>query len=204
MAPASAGGFGEPVSCGNAGFPQLGCQGRRDVGPAGRGKSVPPGAIVQHKGPCQLFREDVTQAIVAADGWMGNQDGFRGGLWVVGGFGGGVLPVMAKAVAVAVHLQDVDVVGEPVQQRSAEDLKEHFRPGGDRGTKPSSSMISRPRRAHRTLHPCRVFPVQEACGRFGPENSVTDFRLPVRSEGRQSGVLRELLQHVIGQFHRTV
>ena len=116
---------------------------------------------------------------------------------------GGLLPAFwfswARSPAtVAVHLQDVDVVGETVQQRSgqalrpehlgpfvegqvggdqdgaplvalAEDLEEEFRAGGgqgdeaqfvddqqvqaralslvgDRGTKPSSSMISRPRR----------------------------------------------------------
>ena len=45
------------------------------------------------------------------------------------------LPAVAEAVAVAVHLQDVDVVGEPVQQRAgqalqAEDLDERFRSGG--------------------------------------------------------------------------
>ena len=82
---------------------------------------------------------------------------------------------MPEVVAVAVHIQDVDVVGETVQQRSgqafrpedlgplvegqvgghqdgaplvalAEDLEEQFRPGGGQGTKPSSSMISRLRR----------------------------------------------------------
>ena len=69
---------------------------------------------------------------------------------------------MAEAVAVAVHLQDMDVVGEPVQQRAgeafrsehlgslverqvggdqdgaplvalAEDLEEEFRSGGGQG-----------------------------------------------------------------------
>ena len=80
---------------------------------------------------------------------------------------------MPEAAAVAVHLQDVDVVGETVQQRAgeafrsehlgpliegqvgsdqdgaalaalAEDLEEQFRPGaGQGGTKPSSSIISR-------------------------------------------------------------
>ena len=34
--------------------------------------------------------------------------------------GGGALPTVADAVAVAVHLQDMDVVGEPVQQRAGE------------------------------------------------------------------------------------
>ena len=34
--------------------------------------------------------------------------------------GGGVLPAVPEAVAVAVHLRDVDVVGEPVQQRAGE------------------------------------------------------------------------------------
>ena len=75
---------------------------------------------------------------------------------------GGVLPAALEAVAVAVHLQDVDVVGEPVQQGSgeplgsedvgplvegevggdqdgapfvalAEDLEEEFRAGGGQG-----------------------------------------------------------------------
>ena len=33
---------------------------------------------------------------------------------------GSVLPAALEPVALAVHLQDVDVVGEPVQQRSGE------------------------------------------------------------------------------------
>ena len=33
---------------------------------------------------------------------------------------GGILPAVLEAVALAVHLQDVDVVGEPVQQRADE------------------------------------------------------------------------------------
>ena len=73
-----------------------------------------------------------------------------------------VLPAALEAVALAVHLQDVDVVGEPVQQRAgealraedlgpfvegqigghhdgaplvalAEDLEEEFRAGGGQG-----------------------------------------------------------------------
>ena len=51
---------------------------------------------------------------------------------------GGVLPAALEAVAVAVHFQDMDVVGEPVQQRSGEPLRaEHVGPlvkrqvGGD-------------------------------------------------------------------------
>ena len=34
--------------------------------------------------------------------------------------GRGVLPTALETVALAVHLQDVDVVGEPVQQRAVE------------------------------------------------------------------------------------
>ena len=52
--------------------------------------------------------------------------------------GGGALPTVADAVAVAVHLQDMDVVGEPVQQRAGEAFRtEHLGPliegqvGGD-------------------------------------------------------------------------
>ena len=48
----------------------------------------------------------------------GNQNGFRGGLCVVWGMGRNVLPAAPEAVAGAVHLQDVDVVGETVQQRA--------------------------------------------------------------------------------------
>ena len=85
--------------------------------------------------------------------------------------GGGALPAVLETVAVAVHLQDVNVVGEPVKQSAgeplgaehvgplvegqvggdqdgaplvalAEDLEEQFRSGGDRGTKPNSSMVT--------------------------------------------------------------
>ena len=39
------------------------------------------------------------------------------------------LPAALEAVAVAVHLQDVDVVGEPVQQRAGEAFRtEHLGP----------------------------------------------------------------------------
>ncbi len=82
--------------------------------------------------------------------------------WAVWRLGTGVLPVALEAIAVAVHLQDVDVVGEAVQQGSgepfgsedcdplvegevggdqdgaafvalAEDLEEEFRAGGGQG-----------------------------------------------------------------------
>ena len=52
--------------------------------------------------------------------------------------GGGVVAATLEAVAVTVHLEDVDVMGEPVQQRAgeafrAEDLEEEFRPGEGQG-----------------------------------------------------------------------
>ena len=49
---------------------------------------------------------------------------------------------MADAVAVAVHLQDMDVVGEPVQQRAGE----AFRTEQLKTSKRSSPTISRTRR----------------------------------------------------------
>ena len=87
------------------------------------------------------------------------------GLFFVGivwSWGLGVLPAALEPVALAVHLQDVDVMGEPVQQRAgealrtealgqlvegevggdqdgvplvalAEDLEEQFRSGGGQG-----------------------------------------------------------------------
>ena len=36
------------------------------------------------------------------------------------------LPAVPEAVAVAVHLQDVDVVGEPVQQRAGEAFRPKY------------------------------------------------------------------------------
>ena len=57
--------------------------------------------------------------------------------------GGGVLPAVLEAVAVAVHLQDVNVVGEPVKQSAGEPLgAEHVGPlvegqvGGDQDGAP--------------------------------------------------------------------
>ena len=42
---------------------------------------------------------------------------------------GGVLPAVLQPVALAIHLQDVDVVGEPVQQRAGEPFRaEHVGP----------------------------------------------------------------------------
>ena len=55
-----------------------------------------------------------------------SEDGFRRDLWVVQvvrSLRGGVFPAALEAVALAVHLQDVDVVGEPVQQRAGETLR---------------------------------------------------------------------------------
>ena len=56
---------------------------------------------------------------------------------------GGALPAVPEAVAVAVHLQDMDVVGEPVQQRAGEAFRsEHLGPlvegqvGGDQDGAP--------------------------------------------------------------------
>ena len=57
--------------------------------------------------------------------------------------GSGVLPAVLEAVAVAVHLQDVDVVGETVQQRTGQPFRpEDFGPfvegqvGGDQDGAP--------------------------------------------------------------------
>ena len=57
--------------------------------------------------------------------------------------GGGALPALLETVAVAVHLQDVNVVGEPVKQSAGEPLgAEHVGPlvegqvGGDQDGAP--------------------------------------------------------------------
>ena len=71
---------------------------------------------------------NVTQTAVAADR-PGNQDGFRDALCAVWGMGSSVLPTALEAVAVAVHFQDMHVVGETVQQRAGEPFRtEHVGP----------------------------------------------------------------------------
>ena len=52
-----------------------------------------------------------------------SEDGFWRDLWVVQvvqSLTRGVIPAVPEPVALAVHLQDVHVVGEPVQQRAGE------------------------------------------------------------------------------------
>ena len=75
--------------------------------------------------------EKWTTGMVAV-GWAGRVGGrisewepglVLSGLTVVGcvwSLGSGVLPAALEPVALSVHLQDVDMVGEPVQQRSGE------------------------------------------------------------------------------------
>ena len=106
----------------------------------GRSKSVPPGVIGQHKGPGQLGKGNVTLRVQAAER-VGESGLCLGRRYLVGdiqSLGGGVVPAVAEAIAVSVHLQDVDVVGETVQQRAGEALRaEDFGPlvewqiGGD-------------------------------------------------------------------------
>ena len=64
--------------------------------------------------------------------------------WLVRRWRPGILPAALEAVAVAVHFQDVDVVGEPVKQSAGEPLgTEHVGPlvegqvGGDQDGAPS-------------------------------------------------------------------
>ena len=88
----------------------------------GRSKSVPPRVIGQGKCPCQLFRENVTKAMVEADG-CGIWYGLRGDSCVVRDLGSNALPAVLETVAVPVHLQDVDAVSEAIQQRAGEPLR---------------------------------------------------------------------------------
>ena len=46
-----------------------------------------------------------------------------GVFWIIRDLGSNALPAVPEAVAVAVHLQDVDVMGEPVQQGSGEPFR---------------------------------------------------------------------------------
>ena len=104
------------------------CQGRRHRGPPGRWNGVPP------------VRIEAT-TLEAGEGLpVGRiERGRRAKRRQVGpGAGRRCSPGCPSAVALAVRLQDVDVVGEPVQQRAgqalrAEDLDERFRSGGGQG-----------------------------------------------------------------------
>ena len=49
-----------------------------------------------------------------------------GVIWVVRSMGRGVLPAALEAVALAIHLQNVDMVGEPVQQCSCEPFRAKY------------------------------------------------------------------------------
>ena len=56
----------------------------------------------------------------------GGGKGYRcelGVFWFIRGLGWSVLAATPETVAVAIHLQDVDVVGEPVQQRAGQPLR---------------------------------------------------------------------------------
>ena len=70
-------------------------------------------AIGQRKCPGQLFRENVAHAAVQQTS-RGNQDGCRCDLCAVWGLGSSVLPAVFDTVALAVHLQDVDVEGDEI------------------------------------------------------------------------------------------
>ena len=66
---------------------------------------------------------------------------------IIRDLGSNALPAVPEAVAVAVHLQDMDVVGEPVQQRAGEAFRaKYFGPliegqvGGDQGWSPARSV----------------------------------------------------------------
>ena len=134
---------------------------------------------------------------------------------LVRGLGGSALPTAAEAAAVAVHLQYMHVVGEAVQQGSpvrrsepntsvhsskgrlvvtrmeprsqrwVKTSKSSSAPVGDRGTKPSSSMISRPRRDR---FRCRVSSHLSSRAFSGPLYLVVTGATPRR--GSPAGVLR--------------
>ena len=106
------------ISCKNwnkkAGIPIVrDCQWRRHVGPLGRSKTVPRGVFMfsekseltgQHKCPHHLLREMACLRV-------GQQRTGR------------KVSATLEPVALAVHLQDVDVVGEAVQQGPGEPLR---------------------------------------------------------------------------------
>ncbi len=77
---------------------------------------------------------------------MGSVDGELCVFRLLWSLRGGVLPAALEPVAPAVHFQDVDVVGEPVQQGSGEAFRaEDFRPlveGEIGGYKDGSPLVA--------------------------------------------------------------
>src|SRR5712692_3107321 len=108
------------------------CQRRSNFRPAGRSNIRPVSLMAidarsaPREGPFVHFGI-VASAVMRAD---------LAGLWIDDGFDRGLAGRAALAplgllepVAVAVHLQDVDVVGQPIEQRASEALGgEHARP----------------------------------------------------------------------------
>ena len=97
-----------------------GCQGRRQSGPLGRCNGVLLG-VISHRGCShQWSKEMVSLGDCGGRPKQEEAGGYRRGLTnvqLVRGLRGSALPAVLEAVALPVHLQDVDVVGEPVQQR---------------------------------------------------------------------------------------
>ena len=114
------------------------CQGRREGGPPPRRNRVPPA-----RGERTKFGAGRGQVRSRGPQFWSGSGVFR----LVRDLGGGALPAVAEAVAVAVHLQDMDVVGEPVQQRAGEAFRsEHLGPliegqvGGDQDGAPLAAL----------------------------------------------------------------
>ena len=89
------------------------------------------GVDVQRKGPRQMFRGECHPDSCGSR-QAGESRRFPGGggaLFAVWGMGSSVLTTALEAVAVAVHFQDMHVVGETVQQRVGEPFRtEHVGP----------------------------------------------------------------------------
>ena len=109
-----------------------GCQRRRDYVPARRRKNAPRASTVAcprspREGPARGATRPVRGWRRPARGW---------GLWAHGDKGGGLFgralasrSALPEPVALAVHLQDMDMVGDAVEQRAGEALAgEHRRP----------------------------------------------------------------------------
>ena len=98
---------------------QAWCQGRRENMPLGRNKTVPPGwcltAPARPWGGASRIDAVAGFGIVVALACIRPIRRWR--------WRGGALPAALEAVALAVHFQDVDVVGETIQQRAGEPLR---------------------------------------------------------------------------------
>ena len=104
------------------------------------------------------------------------------------------LPAVPEAVAVAVHLQDVDVVGEPVQQRTGEAVRAEGQGGGHHDGVPIVAL------AEDLEEQVRSGEGQGHVAQFVDDQQAEAGQIPLRVEQRY--LIPGLQRSALHSFHR--